>query len=449
VSDSVWGDESLVAREVVAWASDRVGRPSNPQTSAVAPSVLRVAAGHTITADGIGAVAALEVFDKVLAPATRAQDDSMNLAYIPSAPTRAAVAFDFATSAANVMAGMWETGAGAIFAENEALAWIQGLLGWPTTAGGTFVAGGTLGNLAALHTARTTARTRRGARPEGGWAIACARSAHSSIHSAAQVMDVAVIDVPEDEDGRLSGAHLRPILQHNNNVFAVVASAGSTNAGIVDELASIATVCQEHGVWLHVDGAYGGGALAAPSVRSLFDGIERADSFIVDPHKWLFAPYDSCALLYRDPALARAAHSQTASYLDAIDREAANPADLAIHLSRRARGLPFWFSLATHGTAKYSAAVEQTLATAKEVAASIDIASHLRLLQQPMLSIVLFDRPGWSDEQYRAWSKTMAADGVILCVPTTWQGKIALRLAFVNPMTRAADVIAALDSARD
>ena len=449
MSDSVWGDESLVAREVVAWASDRVSRPSNPRTSAVAASVLKAAAGHTITAAGIGATAALEVFDKVLVPATRAQDDPMNLAYIPSAPTRAAVAFDLATSAANVMAGMWETGAGAIFAENEALTWIRDLLGWPTTAGGTFVAGGTSGNLAALHTARTTAWAKRGTRPEGGWTIACAHSAHSSIRSAAQVMDVAVIDVPEDRDGRLSGNHLRPILESHHNVFAVVASAGSTNAGIVDDLASIAAACQDHDIWLHVDGAYGGGALAAPSVRSVFDGIERADSFIVDPHKWLFAPYDSCALLYRDPALARAAHSQTASYLDAIDRESPNPTDLAIHLSRRARGLPFWFSLATHGTAKYSAAVEQTLTTAKTVAAAIDAVSHLRLLQQPMLSIVLFDRPGWSDEQYRVWSKTMAADGVILCVPTTWQGKIALRLAFVNPATRAEHVIAALDSARD
>ena len=99
-----------------------------------------------------------------------------------------------------------------------------------------------------------------------------------------------------------------------------------------------------------VDGAYGGAALAAPSVRPIFNGIERADSFIIDPHKWLFAPYDCCAVLYRDPDLARAAHAQTASYLDHIDREAPNPSDLAIHLSRRARGLPLWFSLATHGS---------------------------------------------------------------------------------------------------
>ena len=96
----------------------------------------------------------------------------------------------------------------------------------------------------------------------------------------------------------------------------MVASAGATNAGTVDDLAGVADVCAERGLWFHVDGAYGGAGLLAPSVRPLFDGVERADSFIVDPHKWLFAPYDACALLYRDPSVALAAHRQAASYLE-------------------------------------------------------------------------------------------------------------------------------------
>ena len=112
----------------------------------------------------------------------------------------------------------------------------------------------------------------------------------------------------------------------------------------------------------HVDGAYGGAGLAAPSVRHLFAGVEHADSFIVDPHKWLFAPFDCCALIYRDPAQARAAHTQHASYLDAVNVDGEwNPSDFAIQLTRRARGLPFWFSLAVHGTDAYTVAIEQTL----------------------------------------------------------------------------------------
>ena len=128
---------------------------------------------------------------------------------------------------------------------------------------------------------------------------------------------------------------------------------------MIDDLAAVADVCAELDTWMHVDGAYGGAALAAPSVRDRFAGVEAADSFIVDPHKWLFAPFDSCALLYRDPEIGRQAHTQHAEYLDVLHADHGDPdptarewnaSDYAHHLSRRARGLPLWFSLATHGT---------------------------------------------------------------------------------------------------
>ncbi|MDQ6937957.1 MAG: aminotransferase class V-fold PLP-dependent enzyme [Actinomycetota bacterium] len=430
------------------WAAQRVVRPADPKATARSASYLREAAGRTITAEGIGGKEALQVFEQVLEPATRAQDDPLNLAYVPSAPTRAAVAFDFVTSATNIFAGHWEAGAGAIHAENEALAWIVELLGWPGTAGGCFVAGGTNGNLSALVAARETARHNRGGRPARGWQLACTAEVHSSIRSAARVLDVDVVEVPADARGRLTGPRLREALAGAPGVFAVVASAGTTNAGVVDDLAGVADACAQFGVWMHVDGAYGGAALCARSVRHLFAGIERADSFIVDPHKWLFAPYDCCALVYRSPRLAQAAHTQRASYLDEVDREVVNPADYAVHLSRRARGLPFWFSLATHGTDRYRAAVEITLHTARAVAAAIARSDHLRLTVEPELSVLLFERPGWTAEQYAQWSHRMATDGVILCVPTKYQERTVLRLVFVNPQTEAAHVIEALDTLR-
>jgi glutamate/tyrosine decarboxylase-like PLP-dependent enzyme len=448
VESEIWGDESPIVEEALDWAANRAYRPSDPKTTARPAGDLALDAGRTITAAGIGAQAALKVFDQVLVPATRAQDDPMNLAYVPSAPTAAAVAFDLATSAANIFAGTWEAGAGAIFAENEALAWIVELLGWPPAAGGCFVAGGTNGNLSALMAARHTALTARGERPAGGWKLACTADAHSSIRSAARVLDVTVVEVPGDDRDHLTGSELRAVLMNEPDVCAVVASAGTTNAGLVDDLADVADVCAEFGVWVHVDGAYGGAALAAPSARARFVGIERADSFIVDPHKWLFAPFDCCALVYRDPALARAAHAQTASYLDHLDRQTPNPTDLAIHLSRRARGLPFWFSLAVHGTDRYGAAVEQTLRTAREVAAAIEAADHLRLVCEPELSVLLFERPGWSDGEYAAWSHRLAVEGVVLCLTTRWHGRTVLRLVFVNPATRAEQVIEVLPTLR-
>ena len=447
-SADVWGDEYRVVREAMDWAEARVVRETDPKTTARSAEELREAAGRTVCPAGIGGLAALRVFIDVLEPATRAQDDPMNLAYVPSAPTRASVAFDFVTSAANVFGGVWETGAGAIFAENEALAWLVQLLGWPATAGGCFVSGGTNGNLSALVAAREAALSRRGSRPPQGWQLACTGEVHSSVRAAARVLDVTIVEVPGDENGRLTGAELEPILRTHPDVFAVVATAGTTNAGLIDDLAGIADACTAYDVWMHVDGAYGGAGLAAPSVRALFDGVERADSFIVDPHKWLFAPYDSCALLYRDPASARAAHAQNANYLDQIDREIWNPSDLAVHLSRRVRGLPFWFSLATHGTDRYSAAVERTLEVSRSVADAIRSGSHLELVCEPQLSVLLFRRPGWGPEAYREWSQRLAREGVILCLPTTWHGETVLRLAFVNPATKAERVIEVLDTLR-
>ena len=164
VIHEVWGDEAELVRAAVEWAAQRVVRPTDSKTTARPASELAAAAGRTVTRGGIGGTEALRVFRDVLLPATRSQDDPMNLAYIPSAPTRAAVAFDLVTSAANVFAGIWEAGAGAIYAENEALGWIIELLGWPPSAAGCFVAGGTGGNLSALTAARHAALVRRGER---------------------------------------------------------------------------------------------------------------------------------------------------------------------------------------------------------------------------------------------------------------------------------------------
>jgi len=226
----------------------------------------------------------------------------------------------------------------------------------------------------------------------------------------------------------------------------VAATAGTTNLGAIDDLTGIAAVCREHGVWMHVDGAYGGAALAAPSARHLFDGVEHADSFIVDPHKWLFAPFDSCALLYRNPELARAAHTQQAGYLEHVQGSELNPSDYAVHLSRRARGLPFWFSLAAHGTRAYSEAIEHTLDVAREAADEIRSRPYVELLNEPDLTVLVLRRTGWAAADYTAWTERLLADGVAFVTPTTFAGKTATRFAIVNPRTTIADIAAILDT---
>ena len=177
-------------------------------------------------------------------------------------------------------------------------------------------------------------------------------------------MDADVLVADGDGNGRLTGEGLERTLAANADapVFAVVATAGATNTGVIDDLAGIAGVCAARGLWFHVDAAYGGAALAAPSKRRCFDGIERADSLVVDPHKWLFAPFDCAALLYRDPAIARPPTPSTRrTSMPSTSSAGWNPSTYAFHLTRRARGLPFWFSLATHGTRRYAEAIEDTL----------------------------------------------------------------------------------------
>jgi glutamate/tyrosine decarboxylase-like PLP-dependent enzyme len=237
--------------------------------------------------------------------------------------------------------------------------------------------------------------------------------------------------------------------QSRDGVFAVVATAGTTNLGVVDDIDGIAAVAREHGWWLHVDGAYGGAALAAPSVRALFSGVEHADSFIVDPHKWLFAPFDSCALIYRDPVQARAAHTQHAGYLDPVTVEGEwNPSDFAIQLTRRARGLPFWFSLAVHGTDAYRDAIERTLTVAREGAELIRSAPHVRLVVEPDLSILIFERVDWTADDYASWSARLLDEQFAFVTPTSHRNRPCTRFAIVNPLTTPDDLAAILDTMR-
>ena len=263
------------------------------------------------------------------------------------------------------------------------------------------------------------------------------------------VLDIPVLDVPADDRGRLTGPALRAVVEHaaseGIDVLAVVATGGATNTGIVDDLAGAGRVANEIGAWFHVDAAYGGAALVSSIGRPLLDGIEQADSFVVDPHKWLFAPFDCCALVYREPALAGAALTQRAGYLETLGATAEwNPSDFAIHMTRRVRGLPLWFSLAAHGVEAYDRAVSRGIELAHLAARMIDDAPSLELILEPELSVVLFRCVGWDADDYQAWSDRALADGLALVVPTVYEGETVFRFCFVNPTTTTDDVAAIL-----
>ena len=437
-----------LAKEVLEYSLIRL-RTDPPLDGPKTAQELYELAGNTITAKGLGGHEALNLFKDVLAKACISTDHPRYLAFIPSAPSEYANLFDLVVGASALYGGSWLEGAGAVFAENQALKWISDLAGMPETAGGVFVQGGTIGNLSALVTARNTFREKR--KDVSRWVIAASSDAHSSIKSAADVMDVEILLINPNQDGSLQADSAAAAIDkyHSENpshqVFALVATAGTTNLGIIDDLEGLARCAKSRDIWFHVDGAYGLAALCAPSVRPLFNGIELADSLIVDPHKWLFAPFDACALIYRNPKLAKAAHLQKAAYLETLDDEDEwNPSDYAIHLTRRARGLPFWFSLAAHGTDEYAKAMERTMEVARDAAKQVRNHQNLKLVIEPSLSIVAFERVGWDRADYEKWSDQLLADQIGFVTPSAHKGKPILRFAIVNPWTKESDISAIL-----
>lgn len=433
-----------LAHEILEYSLERL-KLNPPLDGPSTEAELFAKVGNTISPEGLGGHQALELFKNVLAPACISTDHPRYLSFIPSAPSEHANLFDLVVGSAALYGGSWLEGSGAVFAENQALRWIADLAGLPKSAGGVFVQGGTNGNLSALVAARADARQKH---PNVvRWVVACSEEAHSSIQSAAEIMDVDVLKVPVDADGRLTGDAAAKAIDNylashlDHGIFAVVATAGTTNLGIIDDLASVGAAAKSREIWFHVDGAYGLAALCAPSVRAKFDGVELADSLIVDPHKWLFAPFDACALIYRNPGIAKKAHTQHASYLETLENDNEwNPSDYAIHLTRRARGLPFWFSLAANGSDEYTKAMEQTLDVARHAADLIRNHPKLELLMEPTLSIVAFTRIGWSNDEYAAWSDRLLKDQIGFVVPSAHKGQTILRFAIVNPWTTESDI---------
>ena len=390
--------------------------------------------------EGNDAADVLRLFVDKLATAVVSCDSPRFLSFIPAAPTKAALLFDMFVSCSSLHGTSWLEAAGVVVAENQALEVIARTAGFPPEAGGCFVSGGSAGNLSALVVARDTAGHRRSGIGPARPLVAISDEAHSSVGKALHVIGVESLLVPTD-DHRLTGEAVRATLRdhpRSDDVIAVVATAGTTNAGIVDDLSGVADVAQERQLWFHIDGAYGGAALFAPSARARFAGFERADSFIVDPHKWLFAPFDCAALIYRQPNLAKAVHTQDASYLDVLHSENPeewNPSDYAYHLTRRARGLPLWFSMAVYGLDAYRDAVEAGLAIARRGASIIAETPHTHLVRQPELSVVLFRRQGWTKPDYDAWSAQLLTEQTGFVTPTTWEGETVARFAFLHPNT--------------
>lgn len=444
--------------DIMKYAINRISNTSPELGKPKQEHELLELVGDTVTKKGIGGEKAFQLFRDILVKASVPVDHPRHLAFVPAAPTRAAVLFDLVTSAASIHGAYWMTGGGGIFCENRAMEWLVSLTGMPEGTFGVFTSGGTAANLSAIVTAREYWRSLNDDHKKLKGLIITSSGAHSSVKAMAQVIDADIIMVDDNAEHKLTKHCLEKEIKSlsefdRKRLFAVVATGGTTNAGIIDDLEGVAEVTENEKLWFHVDAAYGGAALAAPSVRHLFNGIEKADSVTIDPHKWMFSPYDCGAIIYKNMDLAKNAHSQKGAYLDIFKDEGAqgfNPSDYQIQLTRRLRGLPLWFSLSMHGTDRYTTAIERGLELANNAAKQIEQLPHVELIREPGLSCVLFSRIGWTADDYKEWTYTNHDSGFALVTPTKWTtpgGEITCaRFCFINPDTTEKDIREILES---
>ena len=289
--------------------------------------------------------------------------------------------------------------------------------------------------------------------------VYCSQEAHQSVVRAVEVIGLgrdAIRKLPLDDRRRLRPDALEHAIAADRadgvTPVAVIATGGTTLTGAVDPLDAVAEVCSRHGVWMHVDGAYGVPAACAPSTAALFDGLDRADSVTVDAHKWLGMQKSCSVVLLRTPGALAAAFRHDEHYL-LHEADAANPVDRTLEYSRPIRSLKLWLAFRTYGAQAFRTGIERTLRHARALADAVDADPGLELLCRPTLSTVNFrDRPtGVADVDAHnlALARAIQQDGRVYLAPATVDGRVYLRVCFTNFRTTAEDVVEVLTVARE
>lgn len=375
--------------------------------------------------------------------------------------TPAALAADWFAVLIDQNAGGWDMSPVATELEELSLAWLQDLFGLPREWGGVLTTGATTANVAALAAARQWWGEQQGVdvAADGLAGVPAMPVLTSGFVHASSLKALAMLGLGRkgvtyctaDETGRLDLAGLERELKRLGGAPAVViATAGEVNAGHFDPIADMGRLTREHNAWLHVDGAFGLFARTSPRTAPLAEGVERADSVVTDGHKWLNVPHDCGVAFVRDPTLLTKVFSASASYL-ADEVYAFRGPDL----SRRARSLAVWATLAAYGRNGHRAIVERCLDIAAHVARCVDEANDLELLAPAPLNVVCFRyRPSGVpeaqlDELNLRIGRAVLRDGRVYVGTTRWAGAVAFRPAFVNWQTTTADADLMLETIRE
>lgn len=406
------------------------------------------------------------VLDRVeddILPNTMHVDHPRFFGFVPGPNNFIGVLADALASGFNVFSGTWISGAAAAQTELVVIDWLRDLCGLPETAGGLFTSGGSMANVTALAAARHALLN-----DEIDGAVAyCSDQTHTSVDRALRLLGFGpdqLRRLPSDDQYRLVPSALTEAVAddraHGRRPFCVIANAGTTNTGAVDPLSDLADVADEEGLWLHVDGAYGAAAVISERGRSRLEGIGRVDSLTMDPHKWLFQPFEIGGVLVRDARHLRRAFRLEAEYLeDAVgDEDEVNFSAYGIQLTRSFRALKLWMTLKVFGRQQVARAVRRGFERAEQAERLLRERSEWRVVTPAQMGIVTFRcvPDGWgrteTDDLNRRLASAASEDGELFLTKTSLDGQPVLRLCTINPRTTSTDVewtLDRLDSVRE
>jgi len=376
----------------------------------------------------------LRDLDEVLMPGVTHWQSPRFFAYFATTGSEAGILAELLTACLNNVGILWRASPVLQELEEVSLGWLAELLGLPAAWHGHLENGASLSTLGALAAARQ-------AKP-GSRVVVCSEHAHSSVDKACRLLELELRKTPVDDAFRL-----QPDALDLDGACAVVATVGTTSTTSVDPVAAIADACEREGVWLHVDGAYAGSAMVCPELRWVFEGIERVDSVVVNPHKWLFVPQGCSAIWTRRPEAFRDAFSMVPEYLRTSD-DVVSFSEYGPELGRGFRALKLWAVLRCYGRVGLQERIRDAIRLAELFEGWVRDEPDWELCAPRPFSVVCFRRAA-SDEENEALLQRVNASGEIFISHTKLNGRYVLRLAVGNALTTEEDVRRAWDVIRE
>ena len=449
-ADSLGMDADEMRRlghKVVDMVVDRLQRKNaEPALLTGSPQELMQALGGELPQQPMDADASLELLAEVALAYQQHGDHPRYFARVPGPSSFAAVLGEWLGTGFNTISASWGGGSGPATVELVVIEWLRQMIGMPEGTEGVLVSGGSIANVTAFLAARS----------ELGRGVSYfTDQTHSSLHRdliAMGCIDEHMHKMPSDDNYCMSietlkaavaadkAAGLRPVM--------VVATAGSTNTGAADPLHAIADLCEQENMWFHVDGAYGGPAAVTVQGRRYLDGMQRADSVVLDPHKWFFQPYDVGVCMVTRPGALERCYAMSPEYLKDVQATtgAVNFGNRSLELTRRSRALKLWMSLRSYGAERFREAVRDGIELAEF--AERYLRQHPQtweVVTPAQIGVVCFAFRDWRPGEHAACTKTVTDSGFACVSSTMLRDKSVLRLCTINPLTSEDDIVQTID----